>query len=81
MKKWADAVDDKWYYVLKVFGGYKDVKYQPSSWHQYGPSSEKHDFTSGPGDTTYNIAAGFWRPDEFEPRLPRNRSNPSGSRP
>ncbi len=64
MKKWADAVDDKWYYVLKVFGGYKDMKYQPSSWHQYGPSTRMHKMEDSSRElVSINISPGFKHAD------------------
>jgi hypothetical protein len=64
MKKWADAVDGKWYYVLKVFGGYKDMPYQPSSWHQYGPSTRVHKMTDSYGKlVSVNISPGFKHAD------------------
>ncbi len=64
MKKWADAVDGKWYYVLKVFGGYKDIAYQPSSWHQYGPSTRIHKHQDSSGKLVcINISPGFKHAD------------------
>jgi hypothetical protein len=64
MKKWADAVDGKWYYVLKVFGGYKDMPYQPDSWHQYGPSTRVHKMTDSSGKlVSVNISPGFKHAD------------------
>ena len=64
MKKWADAVDGKWYYVLKVFGGYKDMKYQPSSWHQYGPSTRIHRHEDSARQlVSINISPGFKHAD------------------
>lgn len=64
MKKWADAVDGKWYYVLKVFGGYKDMKYQPSSWHQYGPSTRIHKHEDSTRQlVSINISPGFKHAD------------------
>jgi len=64
MKKWADAVDNKWYYVLKVFGGYKDIKYQPSSWHQYGPSTRIHKMEDSSRElVSINISPGFKHAD------------------
>lgn len=64
MKKWADAVDDKWYYVLKVFGGYKDIAYQPSSWHQYGPSTRMHKHEDSSRKLVcINISPGFKHAD------------------
>ncbi|MCF8379598.1 MAG: hypothetical protein K9H49_08490 [Bacteroidales bacterium] len=64
MKKWADAVDGKWYYVLKVFGGYRDMPYQPSSWHQYGPSTRVHKMTDSSGKlVSVNISPGFKHAD------------------
>lgn len=64
MKKWADAVDGKWYYVLKVFGGYKDMKYQPSSWHQYGPSTRIHKHEDSTRKlVSINISPGFKHAD------------------
>jgi hypothetical protein len=64
MKKWADAVDGNWYYVLKVFGGYKDMKYQPSSWHQYGPSTRIHKHEDSARQlVSINISPGFKHAD------------------
>ncbi len=64
MKKWADAVDGKWNYVLKVFGGYRDMNYQPSSWHQYGPSTRVHKMTDSSGKlVSVNISPGFKHAD------------------
>jgi hypothetical protein len=64
MKKWADAVDGNWYYVLKVFGGYKDMPYQPSSWHQYGPSTRMHKHEdSSRRLVCINISPGFKHAD------------------
>jgi len=64
MKKWADAVDDKWYYVLKVFGGYRDMNNQPSSWHQYGPSTRIHKHKDSSGNLVcLNISPGFKHAD------------------
>ncbi|MDX2429849.1 MAG: hypothetical protein QNK35_02885 [Bacteroides sp.] len=64
MKKWADAVDGKWYYVLKVFGGYKDINYQPSSWHQYGPSTRIHKMEDASRKlVSINISPGFKHAD------------------
>ena len=64
MKKWADAVDGKWYYVLKVFGGYKDIDYQPSSWHQYGPSTRMHKMEDSSRKlVSINISPGFKHAD------------------
>jgi len=64
MKKWADAVDDQWYYVLKVFGGYKDIAYQPSSWHQYGPSTRIHKHEDSSRKlVSMNISPGFKHAD------------------
>ena len=64
MKKWADAVDGKWYYVLKVFGGYKDMNYQPSSWHQYGPSTRMHKHEDSSRQLVcINISPGFKHAD------------------
>ena len=64
MKKWADAVDGKWYYVLKVFEGYKDMKYQPSSWHQYGPSTRIHKHEDSTRRlVSINISPGFKHAD------------------
>ena len=64
MKKWADAVDDKWFYVLKVFGGYKDMPYQPSSWHQYGPSTRMHKHEDSSRKLVcINISPGFKHAD------------------
>jgi len=64
MKKWADAVDGKWYYVLKVFGGYKDMNYQPSSWHQYGPSTRMHKHEDASRQLVcINISPGFKHAD------------------
>jgi hypothetical protein len=57
-------VDGKWYYVLKVFGGYKDMKYQPSSWHQYGPSTRIHKHEDATGKlVSINISPGFKHAD------------------
>ncbi len=64
MKKWADAVDGKWHYILKVFGGYKDIDYQPSSWHQYGPSTRVHKMDDSSGKlVSCNISPGFKHAD------------------
>ena len=64
MKKWSDAVDGKWYYVLKVFGGYKDMPYQPSSWHQYGPSTRMHKHEDSSRKLVcVNISPGFKHAD------------------
>lgn len=64
MKKWADAVDGEWYYVLKVFGGYKDMPFQPSSWHQYGPSTRMHKHEDSSSKLVcINISPGFKHAD------------------
>jgi hypothetical protein len=57
-------VDGKWYYVLKVFGGYKDMNYQPSSWHQYGPSTRMHKHEDASRKLVcINISPGFKHAD------------------
>ncbi|MCU0474413.1 MAG: hypothetical protein MUC93_13800 [Bacteroidales bacterium] len=62
--KWADAVDDKWYYVLKIYGGYRDALRQPSSWHQYGPSTRVHRVEDSSRKlVSYNISPGFKHAD------------------
>ena len=38
-KRWMIAANNEWHVVLKLFSGWKDCQYQPSSWHQYGPST------------------------------------------
>jgi hypothetical protein len=66
--RWADAAGDDWYVVLKVFAGYRSCTRQPSSWHQYGPSTaaQEHDGAS------YSISPGFWRADRDAPDLARD---------
>ncbi len=79
MKKWADAVDGKWYYVLKVFGGYKDIAYQPSSWHQYGPSTRIHKHEDSSGKLiTINISPGFKHADPNKTTFLERASRDSG---
>jgi Glycosyl hydrolase family 99 len=59
-KRWKDAnaqVGKAFYYVLKVYPGYASDPNQPSSWHQYGPSSR---FGSHGRYSTY-VSPGFWK--------------------
>lgn len=62
--KWAEAVDDKWHYILKIMGGYRDLEKQPSSWHQYGPSTRLHKVTNSSNKlVSYNLSPGFKHAD------------------
>lgn len=62
--KWAEAVGDEWYYVLKIYGGYRDGKKQPDSWHQYGPSTRLHKVEDASRTlVSYNLSPGFKHAD------------------
>lgn len=51
------------YIDLKVFPGYATCPGASAvdGWHQYGPASATHDFTSAPGDGSYSISPGYWK--------------------
>lgn len=66
--RWAEAADDQWYVNLKVFGGFRNCKNQPDSWHQYGPATE----TQQHKGYSFVISPGFWRADETTARLERD---------
>jgi len=65
-ERWEAAKND-WYVVFKIFPGHKNCKFQPDSWHQYGPSTE---YIHLEGIST-SISPGFWRADKDKPKLPR----------
>ncbi len=71
-KRWKDAnaqLGNAFYYVLKVYSGYAGDPNQPSSWHQYGPSSRYGSFG---GYSTF-VSPGFWKDAPGETvRLPRD---------
>jgi hypothetical protein len=59
-RRWRDAVaqtGDAFYYVLKVYSGYASDPNQPSSWHQYAPSSRYGNFARR---STF-VSPGFWK--------------------
>lgn len=67
--RWHSVAPD-WYFVPKIFNGWRDCANQPPSWHQYGPDTpiQTHlPFSSA-------ISPGFWKWDESNPRLERNVS-------
>jgi hypothetical protein len=51
------------YVDLKVFPGYTSCagSGEIDGWHQYGPASAQHDFSSAPGDGSFAISPGFWK--------------------
>ena len=71
-RRWKDAVaqtGDSFYYVLKVYSGYASDPNQPSSWHQYAPSSRYGSFARR---STF-VSPGFWKDAAGETvRLRRN---------
>jgi len=68
VNRWATANRGRFYVVLKVFPGFASCSSQPNSWHQYGPSTARHDFSP----YSYTISPGFWFTPESQPRLARN---------
>ncbi len=51
-------------YLMKIYGGYRDAKKQPSSWHQYGPSTRVHRVEDSSRKlVSYNISPGFKHAD------------------
>ncbi|HEU4566526.1 MAG TPA: hypothetical protein VFR99_00735 [Marmoricola sp.] len=67
------------YIDLKVFPGYTTCAGTSSidGWHQYGPASELHDFSTAPGDGSVSISPGYWKRDTTygtAPFLARDRS-------
>ncbi len=62
--RWAEAVGNDWYYVLKIYTGYRNVIKQPGSWHQYGPATRIHKVSDSSGKlVSYNISPGFKHAD------------------
>jgi hypothetical protein len=64
---------------LKVFPGYTSCAGASAidGWHQYGPSSPQHDFSSAPGEGSFTISPGFWKatvPYGATPFLARDRA-------
>jgi hypothetical protein len=69
--RWQQAnATQGFYVVLKVFPGWEGCLSQPSSWHQYGPSSAAHQVAGH----SYSISPGFWKADETTARLGRNQT-------
>ena len=60
---WSD-----FYVQMKVFPGYQDCRYQPASWHQYGPATNR----SLARPYSFNVSPGFWHHAESSPRLARS---------
>lgn len=63
--RWAEA-SKSFYVVLKVFGGYRDCRRQPSHWHQYGVGvdvQKGYSAMAGPG---------FWLVGKDKPMLERD---------
>jgi len=67
INRWMNATNGEWYFVPRVFSGFKDCPIQPNAWHQYGPASA---FMHHEGYSV-SISPGFWKADEELPRLPR----------
>ena len=67
-ERWTEASRGEWYVNLKVFGGFRNCKNQPDSWHQYGPASTPQQHSG----YSFVISPGFWRADEAKPRLERD---------
>lgn len=68
--RWAQASAGRWYVDLKVFPGYASCANQPSSWHQYAPSSR----ADAQLPYSYSISPGFYKAGESAPRLARDVS-------
>lgn len=66
--RWTTANAGRFYDVLKVFEGFRDVPNQPDSWHQYAPASAAESHLP----YSYAISPGFWKADEPAPRLDRD---------
>ncbi len=51
------------YIDLKVFDGYKNCPGTNlvDGWHQYGPASGLHDFSTAPGQGSVSISPGYWK--------------------
>jgi hypothetical protein len=65
---WHANQHEGFYTVLKVFPGYESCKWQPSQWHQYGPSvAEDHQVGH-----SFTISPGYWKANEAAPLLTRN---------
>jgi hypothetical protein len=62
------ASEGRFYLNLKVFPGYRDCPEQPDSWHQYVPATGFDQQASH----SATVSPGFFKFDEFLPRLPRD---------
>lgn len=60
------------YVDLKVFPGFSSCANQPDGWHQYGPATQLHDFSSAPGDGSMTLSPGYYKANELAPRLMRD---------
>ena len=62
------ASEGRFYLNLKVFPGYRNCPDQPDSWHQYVPATGFDQQASH----SATVSPGFFKFDEFLPRLPRD---------
>lgn len=70
--RWAQAAPG-WFYVPKLFEGWRDVSPQPPSWHQYGPSTPYQEHADGNGVMISSaLSAGFWKGSDSTPNLARD---------
>jgi len=67
--RWQQAnVTEGFYTVLKVFAGYASCSAQPSSWHQYAPSSA----TDHQHGYAFAVSPGFHKANQKKVRLARD---------
>jgi hypothetical protein len=70
VSKWRQAAPGH-HVILKIFSGFRDCPQQPDGWHQYGHGGtdgvDEHDGYS------HLISPGFWKANESQPRLARDK--------
>lgn len=63
-----NAATQRFYVVLKVFGGYTACTSQPDNWHQYGPASAE----DVQGTHSISVSPGYWKYTDPSPLLTRD---------
>lgn len=63
-----NAATQRFYVVLKVFGGYAGCATQPDNWHQYGPATAEDQ----QGTHSISVSPGYWKYTDPTPLLTRD---------
>lgn len=69
--RWTSVNKGRFYLVMKDYYRWQDCHYQPTSWHAYGPASQRLSV----GAHAYSISPGFWRNGDSHATLARSTKN------